>query len=167
MDFLLNHAYSYWFGFTAFIIFVFLLSKLGIKPIIAAIDAREAKLGRELKESEEAYAKAKSLKEQLDAQMRAAEGKIAEMIAEGRRDAEAQKSALVEAGRGDIDAMRTRALREIEGAHHAALVAMRAQVAEVAAMIAEKAIGERLDTAKHQDLITSSLARFDAHKVRN
>jgi F-type H+-transporting ATPase subunit b len=167
MDFLLNHAYSFWFGFAAFIIFVFGLSKLGIKPIIAAIDAREAKLARELKESEEAYAKAKTLKEQLDAQLRSAESKIAEMMAEGRRDAEAQKAALVEQGRAEIDATRVRALREIDAAHHAALVAVRNQVAEVAALVAEKAIGERLDLAKHQELITSSLARFDAKQARN
>lgn len=162
MEFLLNHAHSFWFGVAAFVIFAFLISKLGIKPIIAAIDAREAKLARELKESEEAYTKAKSLKEQLDAQLRSAEAKIAEMMAEGRRDAESQKAALVEQGRVELDAMRTRALREIDAAHHAALVALRAQVAEVAALVAEKAIGERLDTAKHQELIASSLARFDA-----
>lgn len=160
MEFLLNHAHSYWFGLAAFVIFATIIAKFGIKPIVAAIDAREAKLARELKESEEAYAKAKTLKEQLDAQLRSAETRIAEMMAEGRRDAEAQKAALVDQGRVEIDAMRTRALREIDAAHHAALVAVRAQVAEVASLVAEKAIGERLDTAKHQELISSSLDRF-------
>jgi F-type H+-transporting ATPase subunit b len=161
MDFLLNHAYSFWFGFGAFIIFAFLIAKLGIKPIVQAIDAREAKLARELKESEEAYAKARTLKDQLDAQMRNAEAKIAEMMAEARRDGEAHKAQLVEQGRVDLEAVRTRSLREIEAARAAAIISLRAEVADIATMAAEKIVRQKLDARQNDQLVGAAIEAYE------
>lgn len=162
MDFLLNHAYSFWFGFGAFIIFAFLIAKLGIKPIVQAIDAREAKLARELKESEEAYAKARTLKDQLDAQMRNAEAKIGEMMAEARRDGEALKVQLIEQGRGELDAARTRSLREIEAARAAAIISLRAEVAEIATLVAEKIVRQNLDARQNEQLVGAAIDAYEA-----
>lgn len=162
MDFLLNHAHSFYFGFGAFIIFSFLIAKLGIKPIVQAIDAREAKLARELKESEEAYAKARTLKDQLDAQMRSAEGRIAEMMAEARRDGEALKAQLVEHGRGELDAVRTRSLREIEAARAGAIISLRAEVADIATQVAEKIVRQNLDSRQNEQLVGAAIDAYEA-----
>lgn len=162
MDFLLNHAYSYWFGLTAFIIFATVIAKVGIRPIVQAIDAREAKLARELKESEDAYIKARTLKEQLDTQLRGAEAKIGEMMAEARRDAEAHKAALVEQSRVEIEAMRNRNLREIDAARNAAIIALRSEVAEIATQVAEKILRERLDANKHEQLVAQAIDAYEA-----
>jgi len=152
---------DFFWGLSAFVVFVLILLKLGVKPIANAIAAREAKLAKELAESEEAYAKARKLKDDLDLQLRGAEARITEMMSEARRDAEALKAAQVEEGRKEIDAIRVRSLREIDAARSTALVELRGQVAQIAALVAEKAIGERLDTAKHEQLITDAVARFD------
>jgi len=162
VDFLLNHANSFYFGFGAFIIFAFLIAKLGIKPIVQAIDAREAKLARELKESEEAYAKARTLKDQLDAQMRSAEGRIAEMMAEARRDGEALKAQLVEHGRGELDAVRTRSLREIEAARAGAIISLRAEVADIATQVAEKIVRQNLDARQNEQLVGAAIDAYEA-----
>ena len=162
MDFLLNHAHSFYFGVAAFTIFAFLIAKLGIKPIVQAIDAREAKLARELKESEEAYAKARTLKDQLDAQMRSAEGRIAEMLAEARRDGEALKAQLVEHGRTELDAVRTRSLREIEAARAAAILGLRAEVADIATQVAEKIVRQNLDARLNDNLVGAAIDAYEA-----
>lgn len=154
-------------GLSAFVVFVLILLKVGIKPIADGIAAREGKISRELKESEDAYAKAKQLKEDLDQQLRGAEAKIAEMMAEGRRDAEALKHAQVEEGRKEIEAIRVKSLREIDAARGAALIELRRQVAILAGIVAEKAIGERLDTSKHEQLIEQAVAAFDHEQGRN
>jgi F-type H+-transporting ATPase subunit b len=163
MDFLLNHAHSFYFGVGAFIVFAFLIAKLGIKPIVQAIDAREAKLARELKESEEAYAKARTLKDQLDAQMRNAEAKISEMMAEARRDGEAHKAQLIEQGRVELEAVRTRSLREIEAARAAAIISLRAEVADIATMAAEKIVRQKLDARQNDQLVGAAI---DAYETR-
>ena len=157
MDFLLNHANSYWYGLAAFLIFAAIFSKLVIGPIVKALDAREAKIKSELDESEAAFKKAQDMQADLDAQLKGAEAKIAEMMAEARRDGEEQKKALAEQGRAEIDEMRTKALREIDAARHAAIVALREEFAEVATGVAEKIVKKELDGGEYQSLVTSTI----------
>lgn len=161
LNFLLNHEYSFWFGLGAFLIFFVLLAKLAIKPVVQAIDAREAKIAGDLKQSEEAATKAQALKDQLDAQLRGAEAKIGEMMNEARRDAEAHKAKMVEAGRGEIDAIRTRSLREIDAARHAAIVSLRTEVAEISTVVAEKILKQGLDAGRHEQLVTQAIDAYE------
>ena len=91
VEFLIGHKGFFW-SIAVFVIFVAILLKAAIKPVFKAVQAREEKIERELKESEEAYAKAKGLQAELDKQLAEAESKISEMLAEGRRDAEASKA---------------------------------------------------------------------------
>ena len=159
-----NLAQFIW-GLSAFVVFVLILFKVGIKHILAAVDAREARIRKDLSDAEYASVEAKRQREANEVERKAHEAKIAELMAEVRRDAEEHKSKLVEQGRQEIEAMRVRALREIEAARHAAVVDLRNVVSEVAVLVAEKAIGERLDVAKHEDLIRVAVERFDTQNA--
>ena len=159
-----NLAQFIW-GLSAFVVFVLILFKVGVKHILAAVDAREARIRKDLSDAEYASVEAKRQREANEVERKAHEAKIAELMAEVRRDAEEHKSKLVEQGRQEIEAMRVRALREIEAARHAAVVDLRNVVSEVAVLVAEKAIGERLDVAKHEDLIRVAVERFDTQNA--
>jgi F-type H+-transporting ATPase subunit b len=152
-------------GLSAFVAFALILFKVGVKQILVAVDAREAKIRKDLLEAEEAAGQAKRQREENEKERKAHEVRIAELMAEVRRDAEDHKAKLIEHGRVEIEALRVRALREIEAARHAAVANLRKQIAEVATLVAEKVISERLDAAKHEDLITAALARFDAQNA--
>lgn len=165
VEFFIGHIPDFIWGLTAFIAFVLILFKVGLKPVLAAVDAREAKIRKDLLEAEQAAIDAKRQREANELERKAHEAKIAELMAEVRRDAEEHKAKLIEHGRVEIEAMRVRALREIEAARHAAVAGLRRQIAEVATLVAEKAIGERLDAAKHEELITAAAARFDAQNA--
>ena len=126
------------------------------------------KIARELKESEEAYAKAKKIEADLDRQMKGAEAKIAEMIAEGRRDAEALKGKAVEAGRIEIDNTRTRALLEIEAARHSAIVQLKTAIADISIQVAEQVVREKLDAVRHETLVGRAVEAYESRqKVGN
>jgi F-type H+-transporting ATPase subunit b len=165
VDFFLGHIPDFFWGIAAFIVFVLFLFKVGLRPVLAAVDAREARIRKDLAEAEQAAVEAKLQRAANELERKAHEAKIAEAMAEIRRDAEEHKSKLVEQGRVEIEAMRIRALREIEAARHAAVVSLRTQISEVAVLVAEKAIGERLDVAKHESLIEAAVARFDAQNA--
>ncbi len=156
-EFLSSNIASFLWSLSAFVVFVLLLLKLGVKHILAAVDAREAKIAHELGEAEATFLRAKATQADLDAKMRAAEARIAELMAEGRRDAEAIKGKLVEQGRMEIDALRTRALREIEGARHAALVGLRSEIADISIAVAEKVLRSRLDASHQEALVSTAL----------
>lgn len=159
-SFLLNHAYSYWFGLAAFVVFCLLLMKFGIGPIVRALDARDAKIAAQLVEAEKTAAKAKELQAQLEKALAGAEAKIAEMIAEGRRDGEALKAKLVEDGYADIAAHRQKALRDIDAARHQALLDLRDAMADIAGNAAEKILRTQIDHATHRRLIDEAVTTY-------
>ncbi|NRA37816.1 MAG: hypothetical protein HRU15_06730, partial [Planctomycetes bacterium] len=77
-------------------------------------------------------------------------------------DGEEQKKALVKDGGVEIEAMRTKALREIEAARHAAVVSLREEVAEIATTVAEKIIKQELDKGAYQTMVNSTIEAFEA-----
>jgi F-type H+-transporting ATPase subunit b len=165
-EFLNSNLASFIWGLAAFVVFVLILLKLAVKHVLAAVDAREARIARELAESEAAYVKAKQTEVELAKQMKGAEAKIAELIAEAKRDAEALKARTIESSRGEIEAIRTRSLREIEAARHAAIVQLKQAVAEVAIQVAEKIVREKLDAGAQQQVVGSALEAYEARLAK-
>ena len=156
-------VHFYW-GIAAFVVFVLVLYRMGVKHILVAVEAREERIRSNLAEAELAATKAKQVRADLDKQMREAEGRIQEMIAEARRDAEALKSSMLDQGRSEVEAIRTRALREIEAARFTAIVSLRREVTDLSMLVAEKAIGERLNQSKHEQLVADAITRFEAQQ---
>ena len=165
-EFLTSNLASFIWSLSVFVVFILLILKLGVKHVLAAVDARESKIARELKESEDAYAKAKSLKEELDRQMKGAEAKISEMIKEAARDGEAIRAKAVETAREEIENLRNRSLREIEAARHVAIVQLKQAVAEVAIQVAEKIVREKLDAAKQESVVDLALTAYEARLAK-
>ena len=160
-----NLVHFFW-ALGAFVVFVLIFIRLGVKHVLAAVDAREARIARELAESEATFARAKLMQADLDLQMKGAEARIAEMIGEAKRDAEALKARIVEGSRGEIEAIRTRSLREIEGARHTAIVQLKQAVAEIAVQVAEKIVREKLDAGAQQQVVGSALEAYEARLAK-
>jgi len=161
-EFLRSYLTNFIWGLSAFVVFVLLFYRLGVKQILAAVDARDAKMRRELAESEAAYAKAKQVKDEVEKQFRGVEAKITEMMAEARRDAEAHKAEIIAKGQTELDQLRQRALADIAAAKHGAIQALRAEIASVAVVVAERIITEKLDPAKHEALVSQAVAAYES-----
>ncbi len=161
-EFFSDNIVHFWWSVTAFVVFVLILLKIGVKQILAAVDAREEKIARELKESELAYTKAKHVRAELEARMRGAEAEIAKLMGEARHEAEAHKVRMTEQGRLEIEAARNRALRDIETARNSALVALRREIAEISLLVAEKVVHRHLDDAKHEELVAAAIASYES-----
>ncbi len=163
-EFLSSNLASFLWGLSAFVVFVLVFYRLGVKHILAAVDARDAKIRNEMAESESAYQKAKGIQEALDAKMRGAEAKIQELMNSTRKSGEMFKAEQIDKGRAEIEAFRVKALREIEAARHAALVELKHEVADIAAIIAEKILRERIDAAKQEELVAQTTEAYEANK---
>jgi F-type H+-transporting ATPase subunit b len=167
-EFFASNLANFIWSAAAFVVFVLILYRVAAKNVLAAVDARESRIAQQMKESEDAYAKARQVKEDLDRLMKGAEAKIAEMIAEGRRDADALKVKAVEAGRVEIDNTRNRALLEIEAARHAAIVQLKTAIADISIQVAEQVVREKLDATRHEALVGRAVDAFESRqKVGN
>ena len=159
-----SNAYNFFWGLSAFVIFVVIVIPMGVRKILAAVDAREAKIASDLKEAEDAYARAKKVQSEVDAKFAAAESRIAALMAESRKDAETQKAEMLEKGRQDIETLRVRSLRDIEAARHSALISLRQQIADISMTVAEKIVRENLDAGRNAALISQTMDAFAASR---
>jgi F-type H+-transporting ATPase subunit b len=164
-EFLSSHLAQFFWGLSAFFAFAVILYRVAVKQVLAAVDAREAKIARELAESDDAFRKAQTLKSDLEAKMRGAEARIGELMTEARKNAAEAKEALLEKGRQEIEQVRIKSLREIEAARHAAVVALRAEVAEVATLVAAKAARLHIDAAHQVKLVDEAIAAAEAART--
>ncbi len=161
-EFFESNVANFFWGVAAFIVFVMIFYRLAVKHILAAIDAREAKISQQMKEAEDAYVRAKRVQADVDAKFAAAETKISAMMTEARKDAESFKADLVDKGKTEIEAGRQRSLRDIDAARHAAVITLRQEIAVVATQVAEKIVREKIDAAKHEDLVGQAIDAYEA-----
>ena len=161
MEFLFAQLPSFVWAVFAFCLFVGGILKFGIKPIVQAIDARDARIDEQMTQAEEAATTAQALQAKLDEQLSGAEAKIQEMLAEAKKDGEDLKNKLLEQGRVEVEELRHKTMREIEAARYQAIVALREEVAEVSTTVAEKILTKKLDAGLHQELVADAVADYE------
>lgn len=157
-------ANFYW-GLAAFAVFVLVLLKLGVKHVVAALDARDAKIAKDLADAEAANHKAQQLKGELEKSIRETEDKVSALLAQARREADEARDALLKKGTAEVEQVRLRAQQDIEAARHAAIVSLRKEVADIAATIAGKVVTEKLDQSRQFQLVGEAIDAYEKSKV--
>ena len=147
-------------GLGVFAIFVGIIFKFGVKQVMSAVAARDAKIAEQLQHAEETEKQARELQARLDAEMSGAEAKINELMADARADGEKLREKLVADGQAEIGAMRQKALREIKAAKTQALVDVQNQVGDLALLVAGKVLDAELDGGRNAELIQSTLDEY-------
>ena len=157
-------ANFYW-GLAAFAVFVLVLLKLGVKHVVAALDARDAKIAKDLADAEAANRKAQQLKADLEKSIRETEDKVSALLAQARREADEARDALLKKGTAEIEQVRVRAQQDIEAARHAAIVSLRKEVSDIATAIASKIVTEKLDHARQFQLVGEAIDAYEKSKA--
>ena len=148
-------------GLFAFVAAVLIVLKVGIKPVVQAIDAREKKIASQLDQAEETNRKAAELQADLDKQFAGAEAKIAEMIRNAESEGNEHKQRIIEDGREEAERLRVRALRDIDAARHAAVVALREELAVISTQVAESVIRQKLDNSLQGELVSTAVDAYE------
>jgi F-type H+-transporting ATPase subunit b len=145
MEFLLNHTNSFIFGLGAFLVFCMIVGRFGIRPVLKALDQRDATIAKALADAEATSKKAIATQVELNQRLAKVEAESATLLSEARREAGEVRAKIIADGEKTLDDLRERSLREIEQAKRQALVELRAEIAQVAIIVAEKLIHERID----------------------
>lgn len=157
VDFLIVNSDSFYWALSVFVVFVLILFKFAIKPVVEGLDSRESKIRDEIKASEDALAKAQAHESDLDAKLKAAEENVATMLSEARAQAEEQKKQIIEASQVEAEQLRQRAQRDVEAAHAKLMSDVRAEMVDMATAVAGRVIEQQLDAAQHEQLILSAV----------
>lgn len=140
-----------------FLIFLFIVLKVGVKPIANALKAREKNIQDSIDSAHQASENAMKALAEADGKLKNAQIEMAEIIRKGREQAEA---IIVKAGE-EADAIRKQkvaeAKRDIEQSKEIAIKELRTEVASLVISATEKILDQELDKDKHNKLIESAI----------
>lgn len=149
-----------------FIVLLIVLSRFAFKPLIQAVEAREASLEAMLtKAQQDRDAAAKLLAEQ-QAHLDASRVEAQKFIADGRATAEKLKNSMLEETKAQQQEMIERARRDIENEKVRAIADLRREAVDLALAGAGKLIARNLDDAGNRKLVEDFLASIPSTGTR-
>jgi F-type H+-transporting ATPase subunit b len=143
-----------------FLILVWIMKKYAWGPILDLLDQRREKIENDYVAAEKELSEAESLKSDFETKL----GEIAtiqrEKVQEGVKRGEELASNIVAKARDEMEQARQKGMQDLDIETRKAELQLRDDVAELAIGAAEKLIGERLDEAKHRQLIQQYIDRL-------
>jgi F-type H+-transporting ATPase subunit b len=153
--------------FWTLIIFVFLLvvlSKYAYKPLLAAVEAREAALEKAIGDAKADRDEAAKLLAEQQKQLAQTRADVQKVMADGRAATDALRAEMLEKVKAEGADMLDRTRREMQAEKEKAVAELRREAVDLAISGASKVIGRNLDSATDRSLVESFLAGLDAPK---
>jgi F-type H+-transporting ATPase subunit b len=136
-----------------FIIFAVLMTKLGWRPLLNAIEEREKGIRGAVEGAQKAHAEAQALLAQHKEMLREAGREREEIIKRALKDAEQLKADLSARAKAESDQMVQRAREQIEREKGQAILELRSQVADLAMQAAAKIVESSLTPEAQRKLV--------------
>lgn len=141
-----------------FVLLMVVLTKFAYKPLLEAVEAREAALEAAIASAQADRDAASKLLAEQQAALDAARGEAQRFIADGRATSEKLKASMLEETKAQQQTMLERARRELENEKARAIAELRREAVDLALAGASKVIGKNLDDAGNRKLVDDFLA---------
>lgn len=141
-----------------FVGLMLVLSRYAFKPLLAAVEAREAALEETIARAKADRDAAAALLAEQQAALAKSRAEAQQMIAEGRTAGERLKADLLEQGKAQQADLLERARRELSNEKDRAIAELRKEAVELAIKGASRVIEKNLDDASNRQLVEGYLA---------
>ena len=152
----INFGLTLW-TIVLFVIFAVLMTKLGWRPLLNAIEEREKGIRGAVDSAQKAHAEAQALLAQHKEMLREAGREREEIIKRALKDAEQLKADLTARAKAESDQMVERARQQIEREKAQAILELRTQVADLAMAAASKIVVASLTPEAQRKLVDDFL----------
>jgi len=139
--------------FITFGLLLFILKKVGWKPLLDALEKREERIHSDIQRAEHAREESEKLMAEHKKMMTAAELEARKVIIEAKKLAEKMKEEIVESANEQARQMTTQAQAEIQREKATALAQLRSEVADLAISAAGKILKETLDEDRNRKIV--------------
>jgi len=147
-----NPGFAIWVAITL-ILFIWLMNKYAVPPIMNALEEREKKIKDSLETAEKALAKAEKISEENKKALREAEAQAQQLMKEAKEEAELIRAERIAKAKKEAEQLIENARNSIEQEKKQALVDLRNEVAKLAIESASRIIDSELDEAKNSKLV--------------
>lgn len=146
----------------AFIVFVFLLWRFALGPIVSVLDKRQARISESLEAAERMQVELKETQAKNEEIMAQARREAQDVLATARQNADQIESRAREKAEASADEFLNRAQETLRQETAQARQALRQEVADLAVMAAGKIIRKEINPADQRALIESTLTERQA-----
>ena len=136
-----------------FIILLLVLKRVAWKPILTALDQREAAIKESLEKAEIAKEEAQKVLDENQANLAKAEEESKKIIEQGRVYAEKLKDQMLHESKLQAQKIISDASDEIERKKESAFNELKNQIAEIAVQAAEKILKENIDKERNKRIV--------------
>jgi len=147
-----NPGLIFWVILT-FIVLLWVLKKVAWKPILSALDQREAAIKESLEKAEKAKEEAQKVLDENQANIAKAEEESKKIIDQSRAYAEKLKDQMIRESKEQAKKIVDDASAEIERKKEEAFNELKNQIAEIAVNAAEKILKENLDKESNKKIV--------------
>ena len=144
-----------------FVILAFLLKKFAWKPLLAAVETREAGIRDAIEGAKREREEAQRLLEEHKAMLNLARKERADAVEAGRRDAERLKAEILEEARKQREQLMKQAQAQIDAGLRQARAELKGEAADLAIQAAGKLLGKNLDDQTHRRIVDDYLAELE------
>ncbi|RMG37765.1 MAG: ATP synthase F0 subunit B [Planctomycetota bacterium] len=148
-----------WSGVT-FLVFVLVLRVFAWKPLIEALDAREAKIRNDIAEANAARQKAERLLKEHEQKLAETHATVRQMLEDAKQEAEQLRQRMLEEAQREADSARQQAMEAIATAKEQALAELFTRLADEIALATEHVLGRTVTDDDHRRLIEDALAQL-------
>jgi F-type H+-transporting ATPase subunit b len=148
------------------IVFLGLLLVLGRfawKPLMKALDEREAHLEHVLLDSERARNEAEALVAQHRRELAQASDQVRALLDQARKEGQASADSIIRKAQAEAVAARDRAERDITSARDQALMEIWSKTADLAVSVAGRVLTKELNESDHRRLVEVALGELPAN----
>jgi len=137
----------------SFLLLVWLLSSKAWGPLMKMMEERRSHIESMLAQAENERQQAEQIKREYQEEMRKARQEAQEVIAKATKVSETVASEILVASREEAEKIKKSALVDIERERDRAIAEVKAQVADLSVLVAEKIIRQKLDMKGQGELI--------------
>ncbi len=148
-----------------FALLLLVLGKFGWKPLIAALDEREARMKAEFEGAREAREGAEKIKAQLDAEMAAVAAKSRELLAQASRESDELRAKLKAEAESDSRKIRDKTLAELQEEKSRLVRELRQEVADLSVRAAERLMRRSVDEGVQKSVLETFFKDIEDRKA--
>ncbi|MFA5669183.1 MAG: F0F1 ATP synthase subunit B [Balneolaceae bacterium] len=147
-----NTGFAWWI-LISMVVFVIIMSKFAVPPIMKALDERETKIKESLESAEKALLRAEEISKNNEKALREAESMAQKIRKKALEDAEVLRAERISKAKDDAAQLLEQAKASIEQEKKQALLELRNEVAHLAIKSASIIIDAELDETKNNKLV--------------
>ncbi len=143
-----------------FLVFLLLAWYLGFRRLSSTLETRRARIEQGLKDADEARVEREQAAAERLATLTAARQEANEVLARAQKQADDSREQQIAETRAEIERLREKATADIESERQRALADVRAQVADLALLVAGRVVGETMNEPRERRLVDEFLTEI-------